>query len=139
MFHTLENVLMAKMGRPKKTPENSFPVGWEDHILALGAEGASDVEIYNYLDICYETFCRLLREDDHFSKTVKKARRLCEAWWQKNGRENIKNKEFNSTLWYMNMKNRFGWCDRREQKIDHTSKGESIQKIERVIVKGGDA
>ena len=43
----------------------------------------------------------------------------------KQGRKNLENKEFNSTLWYMNMKNRFGWKDRN----DLTTNDKEIQPV----------
>lgn len=102
-------------GRPKITPAD-FPKDWKQRVLEEYKSGASDVEIYaSYLDICHETFTRLLNEDSEFSETIKKGRKLSEAWWVANGRINLKDKDFNYTGWYMNMKNRFRWTDRQEQ------------------------
>ncbi len=112
------------MARPKITTED-FPNDWKQSIVEQYAEGASDIEVYgSYLDICHETFTRLINEDDEFSEAIKKGRRLSEAWWVKNGRTNLKDREFNYTGWYMQMKNRFGWKDKTE--TDITTKGESI-------------
>jgi hypothetical protein len=50
---------------------------------------------------------------------------ISHAWWERNGRENIDNKAFNFSGWYMNMKNRFGWKDRQDitsndKKVDNS-------------------
>lgn len=100
-------------GRPKITT-NDFPENWKAEVLALASEGASDVEIRGLLDICNDTFYRLIEDDSEFSETINKAKSLCRIWWEKNGRLNLENKDFSSTLWYMNMKNRFGWADKQE-------------------------
>ena len=69
--------------------------------------------------------------------TIKYGKLLSEAWWQKEGRINLKESKFNPTLWYMNMKNRFGWRDKQELT---GAKGGPIAytKIERVIVDPDD-
>ena len=120
------------VGRPLTTTKN-FPKGWQSEVINLGEQGASDVELRGFLNcICHETWERLLKDDREFSETIKEARAKCEIWWQRVGRLNLENKDFSPTLWYMNMKNRFGWADKKE--IDHTSKGEAITGIERVII-----
>lgn len=48
---------------------------------------------------------------------------LAEAWWLHQGRMHLSTKTpFNHVLWYMNMKNRFGWRDN----VDLTSDGSPI-------------
>ena len=104
------------MARPKITTDD-FPENWENGIIELASQGASDVEIRDYLNgICHETWARLIEEDKEFSETVKKARLKCQVWWEKKGRLNLDEKDFSATLWYMNMKNRFGWADKQEVK-----------------------
>lgn len=115
-------------GRPKKTIE-LLPQDWQEAILELYNQGGSDKEvkalIYSWMgSFSNDLWDRWVKEEDRFSETIKKGRILSEAWWEKQGRSNLLQKDFNATLWYMNMKNRFGWAD--SQKIDHTSGGEKI-------------
>ena len=123
-------------GRPKITLD-SFPKGWEDGIVDLSEVGASEMELRDYLGgICHETWTRLIAEEPVFSEAIKRCRSKCQIWWERQGRLNLSSKDFSATLWYMNMKNRFKWADKQE--IDHTSKGEKITGIDRVIIKSLD-
>lgn len=109
-------------GRPSKyTPEMC------DIAIKEMSEGASKTEVCAELGISYETFLdwQDLKSDRYkkeFSEAVKKGEQLSEAWWLSKGRKNLENKEFNSTLWYMNMKNRHGWSDKQEHKHTGTMK-----------------
>lgn len=110
--------------RPLGRPKSPFVPweGWKDDILSLYSEGASDVEIrglimekapdrdYVSMDLWY----RWIEEEEDFSKTIKKGQGLCNIWWEKKGRNCLHDGTFSSTLWYMNMKNRFGWKDKHE-------------------------
>lgn len=115
-------------GRPKKTID-LLPADWQDAILELYHQGGSDKEVKALIYSWMGTFSndlweRWLKEEERFSETIKKGKILSEAWWEKQGRINLTMTHFNATLWYMNMKNRFGWAD--SQKVDHTSGGEKI-------------
>jgi len=106
-------------GRPKETIEDSdFPNDWKEQILTLYLLGASNVEIKALIYDWKGTFSndlwdRWLKEEPEFSETIKKGVLISEAWWHRNGRENLKDKDFNYTGWYMQMKNRFGWADKQ--------------------------
>lgn len=103
-----------KGGRPTKYKPEMLP-----KIIELMKDGASIVEVCAELDISQETFAQWRNPESRyyikeFSETVKKGLALSKAWWTKQGRINLMNREFNYTGWYMNMKNRFKWTDRQE-------------------------
>lgn len=108
------------MARPKSVLD--LPKGWEKKIIALYQSGASDVEVKAQIYSWRGTFSndlwdRWMKEEAAFSETIKRGRLLSNAWWEKAGRTNLENKEFNFSGWYMNMKNRFGWRDKSEQEV----------------------
>lgn len=121
----MQKATEKKVGRPK-VKTDVLQKGWQDAVIDLYSNGASDVEVRILLaDIRTDvnTFSddlweRLLLEDEEFSRTIKKGKILSQAWWEKAGRENLQNQKFNYTGWYMNMKNRFGWAD--SQKVQHS-------------------
>ena len=103
------------MGRPKK-----YDPAMCETVVSLMAEGASRVEVCAELGIHYETFQIYQEIHPEFSEAVKKGVQLCQAWWEREGRTNLKNKDFSYTGWYMNMKNRFKWTDKQE--VEHSGK-----------------
>tara|TARA_Y100000004_G_scaffold5937_1_gene6870 strand:+ start:1528 stop:1905 length:378 start_codon:yes stop_codon:yes gene_type:complete len=114
---------MPDRGRPLKKLED-LPEGWENIIINLSKEGASIVELAVALDISRQTLYNLSERDEYFLDTIKKCKRYCEAWWLSKGRTELDNKDFSYTGWYMNMKNRFGWADKQENKNENTHTGE---------------
>ena len=104
-----------KAGRPK-TKLKDLPEGWEDSMIELYSEGASDTEVKATVLDCMsdDLWYRLINEEPIFSGAVKRGKQFSAAWWEKHGRVELGNKDFNSTLWYMNMKNRFKWADKQE-------------------------
>lgn len=84
-------------------------------------EGASDVEIAKILGITLTDFWKLYEEEPAFARVIDKGRTLAQAWWYEKGRTGLWNKEFNTTLWNFNMKNRYGWADKVESN-DTTNK-----------------
>jgi hypothetical protein len=123
---------MAKAGRPQSSLD--LPDGWQDEVLSLYQDGASDVEIKALVYGWRKSFSndlwdRWLKDEPEFSETIKVGKMLAEAWWSRSGRSSLKDREFNYTGWYMNMKNRYGWRDKQE--IDNTIHGD-VQFINEV-------
>lgn len=96
---------------------------WYEIILESYKEGGSDAEamalIYEMRGSFSESlFYRWLKDEEEFSQTIEAGRMLAKAWWVQNGRTNLSTKYFNYQGWFMQMKNRFGWVDKTEQKLD---------------------
>jgi hypothetical protein len=116
-------------GRPKEPID--LPEGWQNKIIFMYGKGASDVEVKGWIYSVRGSFSndlwdRWIEEEPEFSETIKGGKIYSEAWWARQGRINLKNKEFSFTGWYMNMKNRFGWADKQEIDQKTTIKDERI-------------
>ena len=110
--------------RPKEDI-STLPEGWQNEVIELYKEGANDVEVKAWIHeqrgrFSNDLWERWINEEPEFSETIKRGRMLSESWWLKEGRLSLRDNRFNSVLWYMNMKNRFGWADRQE--IEQTLK-----------------
>lgn len=101
---------------PKKEPSElvmqTLPKGWQERILRLYAEGASDVEISADLKLAPALFRQLLG-DEEFSEVISYGRQLSKAFWYALPRRNLFTKEFNSTLYKTYMSNNYGWSDKQ--------------------------
>ncbi len=109
-------------GRPTKYREEMC-----DKAVEMMKEGCSKTEVCADLDIHYDTFLCWQNPEDpcykpEFSDAIKKGEKLSHAWWEKQGRIALREKDFNHALWYMNMKNRHKWTDRQ----DHTTNDKDI-------------
>lgn len=77
-------------------------------------EGASIEEVCLELEVSKNSLYRWLADNQELSDAKKRIEEFSQAWWLKKGRKNINNSFFNSALWFMNMKNRFGWRDKQD-------------------------
>lgn len=123
-----QNIIYQRKLNKRKIGGNNMPGGRPtkykpemcEQIIGYFKEGMSKWEIGLKLNICEDTFYEWQKSNPQFSEAVKKGEWFSQGKWMCDARESMRDKEFNSTLWYMNMKNRFGWTDRKETKIDAT-------------------
>lgn len=90
-----------------------LPDKW-DQAMALYGVGASDAEISKALKLTLGQFRDLVKQEPAMKNFHEKGQTLSRAYWESLGRTQLFNKEFNSSLWLSNMKNRFGWADKVE-------------------------
>lgn len=96
-------------GRPTKyTPTMC------DIVIDKMAMGCAIDELPYYLDVCVDTIYEWIKKNPEFADAIKKGRSFSKAFWMVEGRESLRDKDFNYTGWYMNMKNRHGWRDKFE-------------------------
>ena len=70
-------------------------------------------------DINRDTFFVWIKNFHDFSRAYSRARELSRAWFENVGQTGITNPlEFNAVAWSMQMRNRFGYTDKRKVKID---------------------
>jgi hypothetical protein len=110
------------VGRPKKTVKETLPENWEEMIISEMKEGAALQEIKAMFNISEDLFYRWMEEEPDFSEAIKRGIKLAEGWWMGEGRKSLRDKDFSYTGWYMNMKNRYNWADKK----DITSGGQPI-------------
>ena len=91
----------------------------------LLSQGRSITRVAVNLGVHKATLYRWINPESKYFKqalcdAIKRGLEASEAIWEDQGQDNIRDKEFNHVLWYMNMKNRFGWSDKNENKTEGT-------------------
>ena len=126
------------MPEKRKGPPLKFTEDMLKKIIVLMAEGKSKGTVCKEMGINIMTQVAWTDPDGKyynpkFAEVIKMGEQLAQSWWEETGRLNIHNKDFNSTLFMMNMQNRFGWTRRLEGKLTkeeiHTERKELIVEI----------
>lgn len=126
------------MATPRKDPKDFLKLGrpteyreeFCEMVIPWLKEGMSIEEIGLELDVGYTTVFLWMEQHPEFMNAIKKGREFSKAWWVKRGRTDLENTKFNSTLWYMNMKNRFGWADKQE--VVHSTTDDSADRLDKI-------
>jgi len=124
MAHSDEEKVETR-GRP-----TSYKPEYCEMVIPLLKQGMSIEEIGLELDVGYTTIYRWMEEHELFRQAIKKGREFSKAWWMRRGRTDLENKDFSATLWYMNMKNRFGWSDNKQEQAKETI-SDSVERMKR--------
>lgn len=88
-----------------------LPEGWQNQILNLYSAGCSDYEVMFEMKLHYRLF-RQLMADPEFAEVIEFGRQASRAWWERQGRVNLENKDFNAGLWRINVQARLGWSEK---------------------------
>jgi len=115
-------------GRPRV--ETNFPTEWQKIILDAGEKGLHITQFLLELGITWETHSKLLTRNKQYSETVERYKVLCENYWYNQMHEHMSENGgagYNSRLFSLIMRNKFGDRWSEASKVDLTSKGDSIQ------------
>lgn len=105
---------MAEPGHP-----TDYKPEFCERVIKLMRKGASKEEIAYRLNVCPRTIYNWEEKHPEFLQAITLGAAHSKGWWMIKGRKNIYNKDFNTALYQINMRNRFGW-DKNEHKVDVT-------------------
>ena len=113
--------------------KSKFPALWDlkmkRRLESLFDRGGTLIEAAREMGVSRSTLNKWInsvdKQKESFRETVKIGKEASEAWWIRQGRENLETRGFNHGLWLMNMVNRFGWTSSHSNKeerkeIEHT-------------------
>lgn len=80
-------------------------------VVDLMSVGASKTEVAAEIGISRRTLGRWEKDIPEMSEALEIGLTLAEAWWEQKGRKSLDNKIFKEALFFMHMRNRFGWTN----------------------------
>lgn len=99
-------------------------------VLEKMSEGYSKEAVAGFLGITERTLYNWQEKHEEFFQSLKEGERLSQIFWESKGIDYLthtkNSKQLNSTSWIFNMKNRFGWTDKKEVNIGEDSKDVTI-------------
>ena len=121
--------------------KSKFPTVWttimKRRVETLFDQGASIAEVCREMGVSRNTFktwrTSVDSQKSSFRDVVTMGLEASEAWWIRQGRENIDNRSFNNNLWALNMVNRWSWnSNKKEEKkeISHIGTVEVKNKVD---------
>lgn len=128
-------------GRPVK-----YKKEYDEKIIEVMKEGGSAVEFCAEVGIHKDTFYEWVKVYKSFSDAFSRARVLCQAWWERQGRNNLldvseyqgKTQKFNERLWTKNMACRFrdDWVETKQIAVSASTE-EDKSLLEALLAKPG--
>lgn len=116
-----------KLGRPTKYKPEFCQI-----VIDELKQGASIEELVAVLDVNKDTIYEWIKKHQDFSDAINIGVERSKAWWLKVGRAGAVNKtSVNPALWFMNMKNRFGWRD----KLEHSGDKENPLSVDVSVIR----
>jgi hypothetical protein len=145
-MHAKRKAIAAESSKPLRGRPTKYRPEMCDRVIELMRHGASKAQICAdpAIDISYETcaeWCNPMspQYSIDFSNAVKRGNLLSEAWWTKHAQDHLIDMpgegKFNTALWFINMKNRFGWRDQVDHNVSGTIKVTHEQALDALIGK----
>jgi len=133
-------------GRPRT--ESKLPDGWYDIIIQSGKDGKHITDFLIILGISWDAHWAMMKRNTEYSRAVKEYEKYCENYWFNQAHQHMEETGgagYNSRLFSLIMRNKFGDRWSESSKVDMTSAGKelnnsSIQiEIIKTVIKKDDA
>lgn len=108
---------------------------WAKQVVDLYTNGCSDAEVAAELKITIKEYYKTMGDNPTFAKLVEFGRTLSQAFWEKQARINLANKQFNTPLWTFYMKNKFGWAEKSEAVTQNENVNTDLDQLREKIDK----
>jgi len=114
----------AKVKRPVGRPSKYKPEYCE-RVIALGKEGYSHAELAADLEVDKASLYDWAAAHEEFSTALRAAKTYEQAWFEREARSNMKNRDFNANLWYRSAASRFreDYTERKETQLTGANGG----------------
>lgn len=89
-----------------------------EEFVRLCGEGCTLAEIAALFGISIKTLEKWAQANPEFMEACELGYTVSRAWWEREGRLNLHNRDFNASLWTLHMINRFGWTRKIEGKSE---------------------
>lgn len=108
---------------------------WSKEIIDLYQQGASDAEVAAKQRWTIKSFYGMMEKNETFRQLIEFGRTLSLAWWESQPRKNITNKQFNSSVYALYMKNKHGWADRIESTTTNENLNTNLDDLRQTVLK----
>lgn len=118
-----------KRGRGRPALEHTLNPTWYDIIIEAGQQGRHVTQFLLELGISWEGHNALLKRNKKYSEAVDEYHKLCENYWYNlahNSMAENGGNGFNSRLWSLIMRNKFGSRWSEQSRVDVTTQGNAI-------------
>lgn len=108
------------VGRPTK-----YKSEYCERIIELGKQGYSYAEIAADLEVDKASLYDWAAAHEDFSTALRAAKTYEQAWFEREARSNMKNRDFNANLWYRSAASRFrdDYTERKETQVTGANGG----------------
>ena len=114
----------VKQKRPVGRPSKYKPEYCE-RIIELGKQGYSHAELAADLEVDKHSMYRWAEQHEDFRTALHAAKTYEQAWFEREARSNMKNRDFNANLWYRSAASRFreDYTERKETAVTGANGG----------------
>lgn len=124
-------------GRPRPVGRPSeYDPSFCGKMISLGKQGMGVEEIALEWEICKQTIYNWTKAHPEFLDAFNTAMEFSKAWWMKEGRTSLRDKEMNARMYEIQVMNRIGWSRKNDDKQEHTGSVTIVTKIPTIKTDG---